>query len=181
MRGRLWGILSLLLGAAHCTNARVAGEQCVFNDDCVSPLVCAARRCRAPCRTGRDCPTGSVCVPSENPLVQVCVPERESSVCGGDGHCPPGGVCLDSACWWTCRSDDRCRALSADRCLQPPGLCALPMTARVQSEMLGVLSFVPPETSGPDAVTGGDRDAPEDGPTPRVAANDDVASAPTSR
>ena len=38
------------------------GDQCLFNDDCTSPLVCEARRCRVQCRSDRDCSAGSRCV-----------------------------------------------------------------------------------------------------------------------
>ena len=42
---------------------RVAEAQlaCVFNDECPAPLICKAGRCRAECRSSRDCGIGEIC------------------------------------------------------------------------------------------------------------------------
>jgi hypothetical protein len=51
-------------------SARPVLDQCAFNDDCESPLVCAGRRCRAQCRTARDCGIGEQCV--DQGVTRVC-------------------------------------------------------------------------------------------------------------
>ena len=58
--------LAALALAASCVflggDTAGLGEECLFNGDCRSPLVCArAAGCRAPCRDDRDCVSGWRC------------------------------------------------------------------------------------------------------------------------
>ena len=57
--GRAWWCGLIVMVATGCSDKKVIGDECLFNDDCVSPLVCAARRCRVQCRSDRDCAMGT--------------------------------------------------------------------------------------------------------------------------
>ncbi|MFO0648592.1 MAG: hypothetical protein U0326_20290 [Polyangiales bacterium] len=170
--------VALLAILASCSELKSAGEQCAFNDDCVDPLVCAANRCRAQCRTGRDCAPGTVCIPSESPFKQVCVPARESSICGGDSQCPLGSVCLDRACWWVCRESSLCASRVAGACQVPPGLCAIPVTAQVQSDMPRLIEVMTPADAATDAPAA-DVDTP-DAPPVDVATDAPATDTPVT-
>ncbi|MFO0605126.1 MAG: hypothetical protein U0324_18235, partial [Polyangiales bacterium] len=69
--------LAALALAASCVflegDTAGLGEECLFNGDCESPLVCAGRRCRAPCRDDRDCVNGWRCRGSGDERL-VCLP-----------------------------------------------------------------------------------------------------------
>jgi Dickkopf N-terminal cysteine-rich region len=154
-------IALLCASIASCKTVKPLGDQCVFNSDCESPLICAGRRCRAPCtgRPGdRECLAGAVCLPSENPQTFVCVPNTEPSLCGRDPQCPAGAVCLQSACFWTCRDSDLCAANRAGTCTNPPGLCETPVTAAQLFSLMPSFTFLHAADGGApaDAVVAGD-------------------------
>jgi hypothetical protein len=57
---------------------------CTFSDECPHPLICAARYCRAECRTSRDCASGLICVTGartehSNPNVSanICIDPKD--------------------------------------------------------------------------------------------------------
>ena len=61
--------VATLAATAAGTTALPPSGQCVFNDECNSPLICSAHYCRAECRTDRDCTGGATC----NAASQRCV------------------------------------------------------------------------------------------------------------
>lgn len=173
------GLLTLALLCASATSCRAVkplGDQCVFNSDCESPLICAGRRCRAQCRGFGDgeCGSGRVCIPSENPQLFVCVPDAEPSLCGRDPQCPAGAVCVQDTCYWTCRDDSQCEGNRPGACRNPPGLCVRPVTAQQIATTRPSLNFSPPgDGAAPsDATVAGDGAgdvAPVDAPAPTCA------------
>jgi hypothetical protein len=112
VRCGLWAALSL----ASCSREvarRASGDECLFNGDCADPLVCAARRCRAPCRDDRDCANAWLCRPAVRatcakppcapPLRRVCVEPGAAPLCFSDGDCEPEQLCgADNACRYRC-------------------------------------------------------------------------------
>ena len=66
--------LTSLFGCTLEAERRGLLADCTFNDECEAPLICAARRCRAPCRTDRDCTNDWVCLPSGQEDRLVCYP-----------------------------------------------------------------------------------------------------------
>lgn len=56
-----FGVLATLWMPTPTSYAQGA-RQCLFNNDCQNPLVCAGGFCRAACVTDRDCHNGWVCV-----------------------------------------------------------------------------------------------------------------------
>ena len=86
-------------------------EDCLFNGDCAAPLVCAARRCRAPCRDDRDCTNGWRCLPGAPrtcgeqacppPARRVCVEPGGPAVCFDDRDCDGAEQ--------VCGNDGQCR------------------------------------------------------------------------
>ena len=117
-------IVLALLGA--CSSQKGLRENCIFNDDCESPLICAGATCRVQCRTDRDCTAGQLCVPSDNPRKRVCAAPAEPALCASDQGCPERASCAAATCWWTCRDDAYCGGLGAGVCLSPERLCAAP-------------------------------------------------------
>ncbi len=116
-------LLALTLTDCERVIARRAdGETCLFNGDCASPLVCAARRCRAPCRDDRDCHNGWSCRPSIRtscgdapcppPRQRVCVEPGGPEICFADSDCAdPSTLCgADEICHPACSAgaDDLC-------------------------------------------------------------------------
>lgn len=76
--------LVMLIGAAiggttsgGAAAAHDAPTQCMFNDDCASPLVCASGRCRVQCRTERDCGVGETCVGQG--AAQICAAPQQAA------------------------------------------------------------------------------------------------------
>jgi len=100
-----------IASVAACVPPRRAtpGGACLFNGDCDSPLVCAGRQCRVPCRTMSDCTAGQVCRPAR-PGLSVCVPPGDPPLCGADLACESPLVCAnDGYCHPICRLDYDCR------------------------------------------------------------------------
>ncbi|MBL8680766.1 MAG: hypothetical protein JNK05_16425 [Myxococcales bacterium] len=140
-------LISWVVASSCVAPPRSFGQQCLFNDDCASPLVCAANRCRAQCRTDRDCPTGQLCSPSDDPSKRVCALPSERALCGSDRDCPLSSVCAARGCWWTCRADGECSARMAGTCDPQSRLCSTPVTAQQQQD----LPHHPPDDGGVDA------------------------------
>ena len=118
-----------LLSALSCTAApRAQGEQCVFNDDCAAPLVCAARRCRAECRSSRDCVAGWKCSPVRSGERSVCVPGDHPDFCQYHSQCEAPRVCgSDGLCRLQCREPRDCADFSPElRCALDAGVCLWP-------------------------------------------------------
>ncbi|MFO0609387.1 MAG: hypothetical protein U0324_39850 [Polyangiales bacterium] len=84
-------LVASLLACAEPLGA--SGEDCLFNGDCASPLVCAGRRCRAPCRDDRDCVNGWRCRPAGQGSLRVCLPPAEHGYCVGVRDCDAPAVC----------------------------------------------------------------------------------------
>src|SRR5690349_13437278 len=87
--------------AAQCTPPRTSeGGRCVFNGDCVDPLICAGQYCRAQCLTDRDCPNG-LCSGADQPEKRVCLPVGSAQLCSTTSPCTGANV--------TCTSEGVCR------------------------------------------------------------------------
>lgn len=86
------------------------GSECLFNGDCQSPLVCAGRRCRAPCRDDRDCVNGWRCRPSGVSAQRVCLPPEEHGYCTTQAECDAPSVCGPTGrCGSQCATAYDCR------------------------------------------------------------------------
>ncbi|MBL8683834.1 MAG: hypothetical protein JNK05_31970 [Myxococcales bacterium] len=96
--------------AHSCVAPRRPNDECLFNSDCPSPLVCAGQRCRTPCRTDRDCVDPERCRPSGQPNVRVCLPPGSFGYCNYTDECDLPLVCLmeSRTCGEGCASDDEC-------------------------------------------------------------------------
>ncbi len=111
--------------------------ECSFNDECASPLICAARRCRAPCRTDRDCTNNWRCRSAGQEDKFVCYePGREDVACVRNSDCTCPLVCgPNRECLLQCRSDYDCRVAYPyepnARCIMADHTCdAHPIYAR---------------------------------------------------
>ena len=178
----------MALALASCEREvarRAAGDDCLFNGDCADPLVCAARRCRAPCRDDRDCVNGSLCRPAVRttcakppcapPRRRVCVEPGGPAICFSDGDCEAEQLCApDGQCRYRCAPgfdiDCQSRYGAGARCeaMGSAAVCMVP--AATSDASVGVDATAPdvaPQTDGPapdrasgvDASDGGARDA----------------------
>ncbi|MBI5513154.1 MAG: hypothetical protein HY909_05255 [Deltaproteobacteria bacterium] len=123
------------MSAWSCLKARVGyQESCAFNDECIAPQVCAGRRCRAPCRTHRDCTAEWRCATSGLPNVRVCIAPEQNALCGSSTDCEDRRtVCApDGECRAQCKTSydcvvnglgTVCRAGVCDRSACGRGLC----------------------------------------------------------
>lgn len=122
---------AVVLAAAGCTSGASSTRAaelapCVFNDDCASSLVCAAERCRAQCRSDRDCRNGWRCLSAGVVDRYVCyAPDDFANACVWDSHCRGGRVCGgDRVCRAQCRQDYDCAVIAPGlRCLAS-GVCS---------------------------------------------------------
>jgi hypothetical protein len=153
--GRRWRLdrgfgLAALLSAAtlgSCTAPNDDGEECLFNGDCRDPLVCAARRCRRPCRSDRDCASGLLCRPSGEPGLRVCLPPDETWRCASDEECPSPQVCGPRGqCQPACLVDLDCRFVAFNARCSASGACEVPDAGEG-------------DATGSDAVATDDREA----------------------
>ncbi len=106
--------LLALAAASSCTlldaDPAGLGDECLFNGDCAAPLVCAGRRCRAPCRDDRDCVNGWRCLSAGDGARRVCLPPDDRGYCALSGDCPQPFVCgADGRCGEQCREAADCR------------------------------------------------------------------------
>jgi hypothetical protein len=73
-------LVTAAIGVATLASPRTAiggerrQEECLFNDDCAAPLVCAAGMCRVQCRSDRDCSAGLTCAIDASFRNNRCVP-----------------------------------------------------------------------------------------------------------
>lgn len=153
--GRRWRLdrgfgLAALLSAAtlgSCTAPNDDGEDCLFNGDCRDPLVCAARRCRRPCRSDRDCASGLLFRPSGEPGLRVCLPPDETWRCASDEECPSPQVCGPRGqCQPACLVDLDCRFVAFNARCSASGACEVPDAGEG-------------DATGSDAVATDDREA----------------------
>lgn len=95
-------MVCLALGCVSAETSPTHGllGACVFNDDCQPTLICGARRCRAECRTDRDCTNGWRCRAAGRDDKYVCYDPTDlatgceyASQCDGHYVCGPGNVC----------------------------------------------------------------------------------------
>ncbi len=119
MSAARWAILvTALLGCADSLRTRGNGEECLFADDCADPLICAGRRCRAPCATDRDCIAGFHCKPSgvyaaDGGVALACLSPEETGYCTHHSDCGSPLACrLDGTCGPQCVSDADCRTFT---------------------------------------------------------------------
>ncbi len=116
-----WALATLILagGCELFERRRGQGDECLFNGDCEDTLVCAGRRCRAACRTDRDCEGGWRCQPSGQPERRVCLPPGDFGYCAYAADCDRPAVCQrNGVCGVQCRRDYDCEVYSAgSRCL----------------------------------------------------------------
>lgn len=108
-------LTSTLLACVACQSAPVAGGACTRASECSSPLECHFGRCRAPCRSDRDCPGTSCLLESglgscgidvdlgcESGVGRacasglVCVTDRCAQICDAATPCVPGATCTPS-------------------------------------------------------------------------------------
>ncbi|MEZ4408509.1 MAG: hypothetical protein R3A52_18850 [Polyangiales bacterium] len=107
-----------LLGCSDALRTRGNGEECLFADDCASPLICAGRRCRAPCATDRDCANDFHCKPSgtyvaDGGVALACLSPEETGYCVHHSDCGPPLACrLDGTCGPQCVTDSDCRTFT---------------------------------------------------------------------
>lgn len=118
-------LLPLVLLACPGTQEKIAtaklADGCFINSDCVSPLVCAFKRCHNACDSDRDCAAGLLCVASDRPF-KVCLLPQESQ-CVYNTDCPEGLVCaVDLRCHPECVDARDCTPNQL--CVQ--GTCASP-------------------------------------------------------
>ena len=159
LRYGLWAALSLASCGRDVTR-RGSGDECLFNGDCADPLVCAARRCRAPCRDDRDCANGWLCRPSVRatcakppcapPLRRVCLDPAAPPICFSDGDCEAEQLCApDNACRYRC-------AIGFDLD------CAARFGAGARCVAMGEAAVCAVDAGAPDAPPDAALDAPSD-------------------
>ncbi len=115
-------VLALALG---CTSNGIPPGQCVFDSDCTSPDVCAARYCRTPCMTDADCPTGNVCHGVTSTHQRVCIPAGSPAPCEYTSDCAAPEVCTSNGlCQSVCVQDYDCQVVNPHQTCQN-GACVL--------------------------------------------------------
>lgn len=151
-----WVALGLGLSAAGCTSPRELNEECVFNADCVEPLVCSARRCRAQCGSDRDCPRGEICSGSGQPGKKVCVAPQSARLCAYTSECSPASSCVNGICYAACGADSECP--------RPPDSNTCDVARRLCREPDRVTEGTPDADGGTPADGGADAAPPGDAP-----------------
>lgn len=143
-----WAAVALGLSVAGCTSPRELNEECVFNADCVEPLVCSARRCRAQCGSDRDCPRGEICAGSGQPGKKVCVAPQSARLCAYSSECASTSSCVNGICYSTCGADTDCP--------RPPPTNTCDVARRVCREPDLVTEGTPSEDGGAPTDASGD-------------------------
>ena len=117
----LVGLLGCSRGFTPPPAPRAPGE-CTFTSDCPALRVCADARCRAECRTDRDCATGLLCRPSAEPGLKVCLPPSVAELCAFTSDCAGVERCgVDHHCHGLCQADADCTG--AGSCEVTTGSC----------------------------------------------------------
>ena len=105
----------LILFLFGCVSGEAVAQRgllgtCTFNDECQSPLICAARRCRAECRTDRDCTNGWRCRSAGQGNKFVCYdPADRTTACEYSSHCQAPDICgPGNVCQSQCSDDYDC-------------------------------------------------------------------------
>lgn len=179
--------LALLAALAACVD--VSGSQrasllgaCTFNDECASPLLCAAGRCRAQCRTDRDCANGWRCLSAGAVNQSVCyAPDDYANACVWSSQCRGGRVCGgDRVCRKQCLTDYDCRVIDPNLWCVSPGYCSSHpfLDGGVPADVdLNLLS----DAARLDVTTPGDVSSPSDTSASGDAASDaGTADAPAA-
>jgi alpha-tubulin suppressor-like RCC1 family protein len=168
-----------LVTAALAACVDVSGSQrasllgaCTFSDECPSPLLCAAGRCRAQCRTDRDCVNDWRCLSAGTADQSVCyAPDDYANACVWSSQCRGGRVCGgDRVCRKQCLTDYDCRVIDPNLWCVAPGLCSSHpfLDGGVPTDVdLNLLSGA----ARADATTSGDVPSPWD-----TSASSDAAS-----
>lgn len=121
---------ALVVAGAGCglfdSGGRELLAECTFNDECESPMLCAARQCRVQCRSDRDCTNGWRCLSAGQFDKYVCYqPDYLSHGCNFDSDCAQALVCANHVCAEQCRSDYDCRLVDITAtCLQSLHVCS---------------------------------------------------------
>ncbi len=125
LRAPLRALFAVLFALLACTSERLQDNQCEFDADCASGLVCAGRVCRPPCRTDADCTAPARCGEADRPGVRACVlPPAGATGCARDSDCATGEACLRGVCRPQCVTDYDCQVVNpASRCTA--GTCTL--------------------------------------------------------
>lgn len=134
-----WAALASALASGSCQAPRQeAGGDCLFNDECRSPLVCSGRRCRLPCADRRDCQLLEQCERPEPEAVRVCLPEVYTRACGaGLPACPSGQVCaVDGRCRPECATSVDC---PLGQVCSAQGRCGVPDAGGAEASVLDVV------------------------------------------
>ena len=128
-KSALWAVIAAVF--LSCTARHREGEECVFNDDCDDPLVCAARSCRLACRDSHDCVTGWKCADLHQGTRRVCVPSEHPDFCQFHSDCASPQACgFDGLCRYQCRAARDCTDFNVGlRCELDAGLCLWPQEA----------------------------------------------------
>jgi hypothetical protein len=120
-------LLPLLVGClTTARDERPLLGACRFNDECAAPLVCAAARCRARCRTDRDCANGWRCLSAGQPETFACyAPDDTANACLWDSHCRGGRVCGgDGICRAQCLTNYDCAVIAPGLTCLASGVCS---------------------------------------------------------
>ncbi|MFO0630027.1 MAG: hypothetical protein U0325_30990 [Polyangiales bacterium] len=166
MRPRVFALLAAALAAcvdvSASRRASILGA-CTFSDECDAPLRCAAGRCRAQCRTDRDCANNWRCLSAGEVDQSVCyAPDDYANACVWDSQCRGGRVCGgDRVCRKQCLTDYDCRVIDPSLWCVAPGRCSSHpfLDGGVALDVdLNRLSGAP----RPDATSAGDVVAPAD-------------------
>lgn len=92
----LWPVALALVAMLSSCNQ----DQCEYNGNCATGLVCVAKQCVAPASTGADhCPGGQLqCTEANQCASQKCTDGCCSPPCLGPGDCDVTESCVDGAC-----------------------------------------------------------------------------------
>jgi hypothetical protein len=160
--------LALITALAACVDVSASQRAsllgaCTFNDECQSPLLCAAGRCRAQCRTDRDCVNDWRCLSAGVANQSVCyAPDDFANACVWSSQCRGGRICGgDRVCRKQCLTDYDCRVIDPSLWCVAPGLCSSHpfLDGGVPADVdLNLLSGA----ARADATTPGDVPAPSD-------------------
>lgn len=148
MGRRFIGLWLVSLGALVGCEARLTlGTSCAYTSECETPLTCRLGRCREECRTYRDCPLGSVCLPDPASGLGACrLPDETTCT----ASCPVGTSCVGGTCAVACSSDVTCLGTVCDL---TSAYCIEPVTTDAGAPLDG---GVPLDTAVPSDVPGAD-------------------------
>jgi len=165
MRARAVVFLTALAACVDGSGSQRASllGACTFSDECPSPLLCAAGRCRAQCRTDRDCVNDWRCLSAGVANQSVCyAPDDYANACVWSSQCRGGRICGgDRVCRKQCLTNYDCRVIDRSLWCVAPGLCSSHpfLDGGVPADVdLNLLSGA----ARPDAAISGDVPSPSD-------------------